>query len=101
VLASGSTNAAQADGSGILISGSGASFTYAATPDLWTANRPFSASAFTGSFNIPTGGSSKRLVFRETTGNLDLVTAPTTDGDLLQWNGTAFTMSNVIDGGSF
>ena len=101
VLASGSTTTAAANGAGIFISGANASFTYANTANAWTANIPFSSSAFTGSFNLPTGGSSKRIAFRETNGNLDLVTAPTVDGDILQWNGTAFTMSNVIDGGSF
>jgi hypothetical protein len=100
-LASGSTNAAQANGAGIEIMGASASFTYASTPNAWTANIPISASAFTGSFNLPTGGSSKRIAFRNTTGNLDVVTAPTTDGDVLQWNGTDFVMSNTIDGGSF
>jgi hypothetical protein len=100
-LASGSTNAAQANGAGIEVMGASATFTYASTPNAWTANIPISASAFTGSFNLPTGGSSKRIAFRNTTGNLDVVTAPTTDGDVLQWNGTDFVMSNTIDGGSF
>lgn len=101
VLASGSTNASQADGSGILISGSGATFTYAATPDAWTANRPFSGSAFTGSLNVPGGASSKRIAFRGTTDTIEFVAAPTTAGDLVQWDGSGFVMSNVIDGGSF
>jgi hypothetical protein len=100
-LASGSTNAAQANGAGIEIMGASATFTYASTPNAWTANIPISASAFTGSFNLPAGGSSKRIAFRTATGNLDVVTAPTTNGDVLQWNGTDFVMSNTIDGGSF
>ena len=100
-LASGSTNAATANGAGIEILGANATFTYDSTPNAWTANIPISASAFTGSFNLPTGGSSKRIAFRNTTGNLDVVTAPTTNGDLLQWNGSDFVMSNVIDGGTY
>lgn len=100
-LASGSTNAAQANGAGIEIMGANATFTYDSTPNAWTANIPISASAFTGSFNLPAGGSSKRIAFRTATGNLDVVTAPTTNGDVLQWNGTDFVMSNTIDGGSF
>jgi hypothetical protein len=100
-LASGSTNAAQANGAGIEVMGASATFTYDSTPNAWTANIPISASAFTGSFNLPAGGSSKRIAFRTATGNLDVVTAPTTNGDLLQWNGTDFVMSNTIDGGSF
>ena len=100
-LASGSTNAATANGAGIEVLGANATFTYDSTPNAWTANIPISASAFTGSFNLPTGGSSKRIAFRTTTGNLDVVTAPTTSGDLLQWNGTDFVMSNVIDGGTY
>jgi hypothetical protein len=81
--------------------GASATFTYDSTPNAWTANIPISASAFTGSFNLPAGGSSKRIAFRTATGNLDVVTAPTTNGDVLQWNGTDFVMSNTIDGGSF
>jgi hypothetical protein len=100
-LASGSTNAATANGAGIEVLGANATFTYDSTPNAWTANIPISASAFTGSFNLPTGGSSKRIAFRNTVGNLDMVTAPTTSGDLLQWDGTDFVMSNVIDGGTY
>jgi uncharacterized coiled-coil protein SlyX len=100
-LASGSTNAATANGAGLEVAGANATFTYDSTPNAWTANIPISASAFTGSFNLPAGGSSKRIAFRTATGNLDVVTAPTTNGDVLQWNGTDFVMSNTIDGGSF
>jgi uncharacterized coiled-coil protein SlyX len=100
-LASGSTDAATANGAGLEVAGVNATFTYDSTPNAWTANIPISASAFTGSFNLPTGGSSKRIAFRTAAGNLDLVTAPTTSGDVLQWNGTDFVMSNTIDGGSF
>jgi uncharacterized coiled-coil protein SlyX len=100
-LASGSTNQSTANGAGFEVAGANATFTYDSTPNAWTANIPISASAFTGSFNLPTGGSSKRIAFRTAAGNLDLVTAPTTNGDVLQWNGTDFVMSNTIDGGSF
>jgi len=100
-LASGSANAAASNGAGIEIMGANATFTYDSTPNAWTANIPISASAFTGSFNLPAGGSSKRIAFRTATGNLDVVTAPTTNGDVLQWNGSDFVMSNTIDGGSF
>ena len=100
-LASGSANAAASNGAGIEIMGANATFTYDSTPNAWTANIPISASAFTGSFNLPAGGSSKRIAFRTATGNLDVVTAPTTNGDVLQWDGSDFVMSNTIDGGSF
>ena len=33
--------------------------------------------------------------------SVDFAPAPTTAGDVLQWNGSAFVMSNTIDGGSF
>jgi spore maturation protein SpmB len=100
-LASGSTNATQANGSGISIIGAGATFTYESTRDAWTFNKPLSGSAFTGSVNVPGGASTKRIAFRGTTDNIEFVTAPTVADQLLQWNGTDFVMSNVIDGGSF
>ena len=100
-IASGSTSPQISDGAGIEVAGANATFTYASTPNAWTANIPISASAFTGSLNVPGGSSSKRIAFRNTNDNINFVTAPTTDGDLLQWNGTDFVMSNVIDGGSF
>ena len=65
-----------------------------------------SASAITSSFNIPAtavSGSttSKRMVFRDTTGKLELVATASIAGDFVQWDGGSFVMSNVIDGGSF
>jgi spore maturation protein SpmB/cell fate (sporulation/competence/biofilm development) regulator YmcA (YheA/YmcA/DUF963 family) len=100
-LASGSTNATQANGAGISILGAGATFTYESTKDVWTSNKSISGSAFTGSLNVPGGASSKRIAFRGTADNIEFVAAPTTNGDLVQWNGSDFVMSNVIDGGSF
>jgi hypothetical protein len=100
-LASGSTNAATANGAGIEVLGAGATFTYDSTPNAWTANIPISASAVTASVNVPGFGSSKRLAFRSTIGNIDFIAAPTTSGDIAQWDGTNFVMSNVIDGGTF
>ena len=56
----------------------------------------------TASLNVPSGGgNSKRLAFRGTTDTIEFVSAPTTTGDIAQWDGTNFVMSNVIDGGSF
>jgi hypothetical protein len=46
-------------------------------------------------------GNSKRIAFRNTNGALDLVPTASVAGDLLQWDGTDFVMSNTIDGGSF
>ena len=100
-LASGSTNAATANGAGIEILGANATFTYDSTPNAWTANIPISASAVTASVNVPGFGGSKRMAFRSTIGNLDFVDAPTTAGDIAQWDGTNFVMSNVIDGGTY
>ena len=100
-LASGSTNAATANGAGIEVLGANATFTYDSTPNAWTANIPISASAVTASVNVPGFGSSKRMAFRSTTGNLDFVAAPTIAGDIPQWDGTNFVMSNVIDGGTY
>ncbi len=100
-LASGSTNAAAANGAGIEVMGASATFTYDSTPNAWTANIPISASAVTASVNVPGFGSSKRLAFRAATGNLDFIAAATTTGDIAQWDGTNFVMSNVIDGGTF
>jgi hypothetical protein len=56
----------------------------------------------TASLNLgSTAGSTKRIAFRNTNGTLDLVPTASVDGDLLQWNGSDFVMSNTIDGGSF
>ena len=56
----------------------------------------------TASLNVPSGGgNSKRLAFRGLTDNIEFITAPTTAGDIAQWDGTNFVMSNTIDGGSF
>jgi len=65
-----------------------------------------SASAVTSSFNIPStavsgSNTSKRMVFRDTTGKLELVATASVAGDFVQWDGGSFVMSNVIDGGSF
>lgn len=101
-LASGSTNAAAANGAGIEIAGASANITYQSTPDAWQFNKPITGSAVTASINIPSnGGNSKRIAFRGTTDNIEFVTAPTTNGDLLQWDGSNFVMSNTVDGGSF
>ena len=101
-LASGSTNAATANGAGIEVLGANATITYQSTPDAWQFNKPITGSAFTGSLNVPSGGgNSKRVAFRGTADNIEFVAAPTTAGDLLQYDGTNFVMSNTIDGGSF
>ena len=56
----------------------------------------------TASVNLgSTAGNTKRIAFRNTNGNLDLVPTASVAGDLLQWNGSDFVMSNTIDGGSF
>jgi hypothetical protein len=60
----------------------------------------------TSSFNIPAASvsgstTSKRMVFRDTTGKLELVATASIAGDFVQWDGGSFVMSNVIDGGSF
>jgi hypothetical protein len=65
-----------------------------------TANN-VSFSSVTASLNVPGGSSTKRLAFRGLTDNIEFITAPTTAGDIAQWNGTDFVMSNTIDGGSF
>jgi hypothetical protein len=101
-LASGSTNAAAANGAGIEVAGATATITYQSTPDAWQFNKPITGSAVTASLNVPSGGgNSKRIAFRDTNDNINFVTAPTTAGDLLQYDGTNFVMSNTIDGGSF
>jgi hypothetical protein len=101
-LASGSTSSATSDGAGFEIEGAGANFVYQHSTTAFTSSIAVIAPAVTSSFNLGTAaGNTKRLAFRNTTGNLDLVTAPSTNGDLLQWNGTDFVMSNTVDGGSF
>ena len=101
-LASGSTSAAVANGAGIEIAGANASFTYNSTDNAWTSNVPYSGSAVTASINLgQAAGGSKRVAFRNTNGSLDLVPAASTVGDIVQWDGSDFVMSNVIDGGSF
>jgi hypothetical protein len=101
-LASGSTSSATADGAGIEIAGASANFVYQHSRTAFTSSVALFAPAVTASINLgTTAGSSKRVAFRNTNGNLDLVPTASVDGDLLQWNGTDFVMSNVIDGGSF
>jgi hypothetical protein len=99
-LASGSINNATADGAGFEIAGTSAKLTYNGTTNEFSSSVPIAANV-SGSFNLPTGGASKRLTFRNAVGNIDLITAPTTVGDIAQWNGTDFVMSNVIDGGTY
>ena len=97
-----STNAAAANGAGIEIIGASATITYQSSPDSWQFNKPITGSAVTASLNVPSGGgNSKRIAFRDTNDNINFVTAPTTNGDLLQYDGSNFVMSNTIDGGSF
>ena len=56
----------------------------------------------TASVNLGSAaGNTKRVAFRNTNGALDLVPTASVAGDLLQWDGTDFIMSNTIDGGSF
>jgi hypothetical protein len=99
-LASGSTSNATADGAGIEIAGTSAYFKYNGTDNYFSSSIAI-VSNVTGSVNVPGFGSSKRLAFRATNGNLDFITAPTTAGDIAQWDGSSFVMSNVIDGGTF
>ncbi len=99
-LASGSTSNATADGAGLEIAGTSAKFTYNGITNEFSSSVAVAANV-TGSVNVPGFGSSKRMAFRNASGNLDFVTAPTTAGDIVQWDGTDFVMSNVIDGGSF
>ncbi len=99
-LASGSTSNATADGAGLEIAGTSAKFTYNGTTNEFSSSVAVAAN-LTGSVNVPGFGTSKRAAFRNAAGNLDFVTAPSTAGDLLQWDGSDFVMSNVIDGGSF
>jgi len=41
------------------------------------------------------------FLFASAAGTLTSTAAPTVDGDYIKWNGSAFVVSNVIDGGSF
>jgi hypothetical protein len=99
-LASGSTSNATADGAGFEVAGTAASFKYDGTANQFSSSVAVAANV-TGSINIPGAGSSKRLAFRSAVGNIEFVAAPTNVGDIAQWDGTDFVMSNVIDGGSF
>ena len=101
-LASGSTSSATADGAGFEIAGASANFVYQHSSTTFTSSIAITAPAVTASINLGSGaGSSKRVAFRNTNGNLDLVPTASVAGDLLQWDGSDFVMSNVIDGGSF
>ena len=101
-LASGSTNSTTADGAGIEVAGANANFVYQHSTTAFTSSVALIAPAVTASVNLGSAaGSSKRVAFRNTNGNLDLVPTASVAGDLLQWDGTDFVMSNVIDGGSF
>jgi hypothetical protein len=101
-LASGSTSSATADGSGFEVAGANANFVYQHSTTSFTSSVALIAPAVTASVNLgSSAGNSKRIAFRNTNGNLDLVPTASVSGDLLQWNGTDFVMSNTIDGGSF
>jgi uncharacterized coiled-coil protein SlyX len=101
-LASGSTSSATADGSGFEVAGANVNFVYQHSTTAFTSSVALIAPAVTSSFNLGSAaGSSKRVAFRNTNGNLDLVPTASVAGDLLQWDGTDFIMSNTIDGGSF
>ena len=101
-LASGSTSSATADGAGFEVDGANANFVYQHSTTSFTSSVALIAPAVTASFNLGSAaGSSKRVAFRNTNGNLDLVPTASVAGDLLQWDGTDFVMSNTIDGGSF
>lgn len=99
-LASGSTSNATADGAGFEVAGTSAKFTYNGTTNEFSSSVAIAANV-TGSINIPGAGTSKRLAFRNAVGNIDFVAAPSNVGDIAQWDGNDFVMSNVIDGGSF
>ena len=101
-LASGSTSSATADGAGIEIAGANVNFVYQHSSTSFTSSVALIAPAVTASINLGSSvGNSKRVAFRNTNGNLDLVPTASVAGDLLQWDGSDFVMSNVIDGGSF
>ncbi len=101
-LASGSTSSATADGAGFEVAGAAANFVYQHSTTAFTSSIALIAPALTASINLGSAaGSSKRVAFRNTNGNLDLVPTASVAGDLLQWDGSDFVMSNVIDGGSF
>jgi uncharacterized coiled-coil protein SlyX len=101
-LASGSTSSATADGAGFEVEGANANFVYQHSTTSFTSSVALIAPSVTASINLgSTAGSSKRVAFRNTNGNLDLVPTASVAGDLLQWDGNDFVMSNTIDGGSF
>ena len=100
-LASGSTSGTTSDGAGIEIAGTSASLKYVNGSTSFSSSVSFIAPQVTASLNVPGGSSTKRIAFRNTNDNIDFVAAPTQSGDLVQWNGTDFVMSNVIDGGAF
>jgi uncharacterized coiled-coil protein SlyX len=101
-LASGSTSSATADGAGFEVAGASANFVYQHSTTSFTSSVALIAPAVTASVNLGTSaGNTKRIAFRNTNGNLNLVPTASVAGDLLQWDGTDFVMSNVVDGGSF
>ena len=56
VLADSATNAAEADGAGLTVNGASATFSYSATGDKWTMNKPLDVTgAITSSANVEAG----------------------------------------------
>jgi hypothetical protein len=56
VLADSATNAAEADGAGLTVNGASATFSYSATGDKWTINKPLDVTgAITSSANVEAG----------------------------------------------
>jgi len=110
-LASGSTTSLQANGAGFEVAGANVSMSFDNTYSGFIVNTKVSASVFDSpianltQLTLSSGsvGTSKRVLFRNeaNSNKVEYVPAPTTDGDLLQWNGSDFVMSNTIDGGSF
>jgi uncharacterized coiled-coil protein SlyX len=101
-LASGSTQSSTSDGAGFEVAGADANFVYQHSTTAFTSSVALIAPEVTASINLGTAaGNTKRVAFRNNNGNLDLVPTASVAGDLLQWNGTDFVMSNIIDGGSF
>ena len=65
-------------------------------------NSDVTFNSVTASVNLGSAaGNTKRVAFRNTNGTLDLVPTASVAGDLLQWDGSDFIMSNTIDGGTF
>jgi hypothetical protein len=75
------------------------SFLWDGTNDYWVAGRE--GIEHRVATYVSASLTNHALLFGNASSQIVSMTAPTTDGDYAKWNGSAWTMTNVVDGGTF